>query len=381
MATSAYVHIPFCRRRCGYCNFSLVADRDYLVDRFLNALATEIERLDASYELATLYLGGGTPSHLSGPQLRRLREIIARRFQLHPAVEFTAECNPEDMGQAKVDALAEIGVNRISMGVQSFQADKLKLLEREHDPHSVASAVRRCRAAFASLSLDLIFALENETLADWRDDLEQAIQLSPEHISAYELTYEKGTAFWIRRARGELQESVDDLKAEMYELAIDVLVRAGWEHYEVSSFAKDGHRSRHNRVYWQGTDYFAFGPSASSYLKGVRATNHRSTTTYLKRLEAGESPIGDKECLSLRGRAIEHLVIGLRMREGIDVAEFKRQNKWDPLDLIASVGQELKSLELIETTATRIRLTHKGLMVYDWVATRLLSDEYLLGSH
>ena len=316
---SAYIHVPFCRHRCGYCNFSLVAGRDHLVERFLDALEIEIQLLPDLVELDTLFYGGGTPSHLSRKQLDRLRQIVAQRFTLAGDAEVSAECNPNDIDQEKIDALLRLGVNRISLGVQSLNPDKLNRLERDHSASDVAAAVELAKANVTSVSMDLIFAAPQETLLQWQTDLAAALALHPDHLSTYELTYEKGTQFWNRLQRGGLEVSGEDLRADMYEHSRQQLEQAGWEHYELSSFCKPGHQCRHNQSYWNGNDYFAFGPGASRFVNGTRSTNHQSTLTYMKRLEAGQNPTAQTEQLTGVAAARERLVVGMRMLKGVNV--------------------------------------------------------------
>lgn len=254
---SAYIHIPFCRHRCGYCNFTLVADRDYLVDRFLDAIEQEIGWLEERFELDTLFLGGGTPSHLSPANLSRLRAIVDSRFTLDPNAEVSAECNPNDLSKEKSHALADFGINRVSLGVQSLNMEKLQRLERDHDGEDVCAAVNQAQRFADSVSLDLIFAVHGESLGDWQRDVQAALALAPDHLSTYELTYEKGTQFWNRRSRGELSLADEDLRADMYMAAADMIEQAGLEAYEISSFAKPGHLCRHNESYWTGLPFFA----------------------------------------------------------------------------------------------------------------------------
>ena len=217
---SLYVHVPFCRHRCGYCNFSLVAGRDYLVERFLKALETEIGWLEKSWTIDTLFLGGGTPSHLKEPDFLRLFEAIESRFSFSAGAEITAECNPSDISADKVEMFSRCGINRISLGVQSLDAGKLKRLERDHDARQVEAAVDLIRQRIDNLSMDLIFATPEETMELWQHDVEAALKLRPDHLSTYELTYEKGTQFWNRMNRSELVQADEDLCASMYELSL-----------------------------------------------------------------------------------------------------------------------------------------------------------------
>ncbi len=370
---SAYIHIPFCRRRCGYCNFALVADRDYLVDRFLDALETEIGWLDRRYELETLFLGGGTPSHLTVNQLKRLKQIVNSRFDIALGAEVTSECNPNDLNAEKAEALASFGINRISLGIQSMHPAKLERLERTHQPADVIEAIKVARQFAKSVSIDLIFATPGETLSEWQADLETAMAMEPDHLSTYELTYEKGTSFWSRLTRGSLTEASEDLKADMYESTIRQVRAASYTQYEVSSFAKPGHSCRHNENYWTGEPYFAFGPGASSYLNGVRTTNHQGLLQYLKSVEAGSPPTAVSEKLSPLDSAKELLTIGLRRVAGVDEADFHQRTGFTVDELLQNVAASWIQEGLLCRNGNRWQLTDRGRMVCDALATRILT--------
>lgn len=371
---SAYIHIPFCRHRCGYCNFSLVAGRDYLVDRFLSALEREISGLPSSYQLQTLFLGGGTPSHLTPGQLQELRRIVLTRFEFAATAEVSAECNPNDLTEEKAEALATFGVNRVSLGVQSLNPQKLFRLDRDHSPEEVTQAVKLSRQFAHSVSLDLIFAAPEETPEDWQQELNRALGLKPDHISTYELTYEKGTRFWNHRLHQRLDEAEEDLRAEMYRLAIETLELAGLAQYEISSFAKPGHRCQHNEVYWTGASYFAFGPGASRYIAGFRQTNHQSTLHYLKSIERGESPVAVSEKLAPRDSAKERLAIGLRRVAGIRSSEFFQQTGFKIQELMGRNWNDWLQQGLLIRENDRVALSRQGRFLADGIATRILSD-------
>src|SRR5262245_30706785 len=333
---AAYVHIPFCRHRCGYCNFTLVANRNDLVDDYLRSIDTELRWLATPHVVDTLYFGGGTPTFLTPEQLRRLAEVALHWFPLADDAEWTVEANPADANSAMADMLGELGATRVSLGSQSFRDKKLQLLERDHRADDIARAVALIRERGIRVGLDLIFAVPGDTLDQWREELDAAIGLEPEHVSTYGLTFERGTAFWSRRLRGELVEVDEELQRDMYALAIDRLTAAGFEHYEVSNFARPGYRSRHNETYWRGDGYFAAGPGAARYVGGVRETNHRSTTTYLRRVLAGDSPVAERESLSPEARARELLVFGLRRIEGVSRAWFVERSGHEIEELIAA---------------------------------------------
>ncbi len=395
--TSAYIHVPFCRHRCGYCNFTLVAGRDDLIEDYLRALAIELSWLEVPRPVETLFLGGGTPTHLPPQQLERLLAMATKWFPAsrragqagsasadppewtpvcggsalaeasltHPTFEFSIEANPIDLDEERTRVLAAGGVTRVSLGVQSFNDRKLAVLERDHRRPQIERAIAAARSFGQSVSLDLIFAAPGETEVGWRRDLESAIALAPDHVSTYGLTFEKGTSFWSRKLHGNLTPAADDLEAQMYELAIDTLTSAGYEHYEVSNFAKPGHKCRHNEVYWTGGSYYAAGPGASRHIAGRRDTNHKSTTTYLRRVLARQSPVAESEELSAEDRARERLVFGLRRLEGISLADFSRDTGFDVDTLGGPPLARFVEQGLFDRSATHLRLTRKGLLVSD----------------
>jgi putative oxygen-independent coproporphyrinogen III oxidase len=362
---AAYVHVPFCRHRCGYCNFTLVAGRDDLVDDYLRAIELELRTLENPREVDTLFFGGGTPTHLAPAALERLLKSVRRWFPLAAAGEFSVEANPADVTDEKTGLLAHAGVNRLSLGGQSFDAAKLKLLERDHDAARLRRAFQLAKTRIPSVSLDLIFGTPGETLETWRGDLAAALALGPDHVSTYGLTFERGTPFWSRLQSGDLKRLDEETERALYALAIDTLSAAGLEHYEISNFARAGHRCRHNEVYWSGEPYFAVGPGAARYENGRRETNHRSTTTWLARVLAGQSPVAESETLEPEDRAREHLVFALRRIEGIERGPFAERTGFD---VDALVGESLKrfvALGLLEDDGRRIKLSREGLFVSD----------------
>jgi oxygen-independent coproporphyrinogen-3 oxidase len=369
---SAYVHVPFCRHRCGYCNFTLVAGRRDLVGSYLRAIELELSRLNVPREVDTLYFGGGTPTYLSPDELRRLGHAALAWHPLKGGYEWTVEANPADVDEPMVATLSELGVTRLSLGGQSFLEDKLRLLERDHRGNDVVRAVELGRGAGMQIALDLVFAAPGETLDQWYDDLEAAIALGPNHISTYGLTFERGTVFWSRRLRGELTATDEGLERDMYAAAIDRLARAEFEHYEVSNFARPGCRSRHNQAYWSGAGYYAAGPGAARYVGGVRETNHRSTTTYLKRVLSGLSPVAEREQLEPIARARELLVFGLRRIEGVSLREFAEQTGFEVDELVSGPKAKFIALALLVEEGDRLRLTREGLYVSDAIWPELL---------
>ena len=362
---SAYIHVPFCRHHCGYCNFTLVAGRDDLIAAYLEATSKELSWLEKPHEVDTLFFGGGTPTHLPPAELKQLLDLAKHWFPIAPGYELSVEANPIDLDDARCEVLASAGVSRISLGIQSFRAEKLHVLERDHRQPKILAAYEAARKFAQSVSLDLIFAAPGETLLQWEQDLKAAISLQPDHISTYGLTFERGTSFWGRRNRGELAQAEEDAEGQMYELAIDLLTAAGFEHYEVSNFARLGHRCRHNEAYWTGLPFFAAGPGAARYVDGRREMNHRSTTTYIQRVLAGQSPVAESETLAPEDHARERLVFALRRLQGISLSEFERETGYSVESLVKSPLEKFLAQGLFAHTADNLRLTRRGLLVSD----------------
>lgn len=368
---SAYVHVPFCRHRCGYCNFSVVAGRDDSIDRYLAAIDRELDQLQRPL-IETLFLGGGTPTHLPIPALGRLLETVSERFQLAPDCEFTIEANPEDLDESKLTLLVDHGVNRISLGVQSFDDDKLLVLERGHRGDQAQRIIEQTAAAIENVSIDLIFSAPGETLDGWISDVQTALKLPIRHLSAYALTFEKGTPFWNRRLHGELNDNDESLEVEMYTVVRERTAAAGCVQYEVSNFAMDGFRCRHNMSYWHGDGWYAAGPGAARFVGGRREVNHRSTSNYLHRMEQGRSPTAESEAISVEQFARERAAFGVRLLEGIDLKEFERATGIELQRLSGPAIQRCEEEGLIEQAEGRIRLTERGILFADTVASRFL---------
>ncbi len=362
---AAYVHVPFCRHRCGYCDFALVAGRDDLIDRYFAAIARELERVQAPLDVDTLYLGGGTPSHLGPDGLRRLFDLLSVRLRPVASAEVSLEANPSDVTEPFAAAARACGVTRVSLGAQSLDAATLRALDRDHDPDDVRRAVAVLRERGFAVSVDLMTAAPGQTLAAVERDLDAVVALGVEHASVYCLTWEKGTAFESLRRRGALQRADDDLERAMLEATIDRLEAAGFEHYEVSNFAWPGFRCRHNEAYWDCRPWEAFGPGAARFDGRTRITNHRSTTTWMSRVLAGVDHGGDVDAMSAEEAARERIVVGLRRRDGIDREAFRAASVSD-LDALAgaAIGRWVER-GLATDDGRRIRLTREGLLVSD----------------
>jgi oxygen-independent coproporphyrinogen-3 oxidase len=305
--------------------------------------------------------------------------LIQTRLRLDPAAEVTLEANPSDVSPEWIAAAVEFGATRVSLGAQSFRSEKLRQLERDHDAATIRQAVEQLKHSRLIVSIDLIFAAPNELPEQWKDDLRSALELPIDHLSTYELTYEKGTRFWNERHAGRLEEQDEDQRSELYRLTLEMLAEAGWEHYEVSSFARNGVRCRHNLVYWSGRPYLAFGAGASRFLGGTRSTNHFSTMRYLKLVEAGQDPTAELTQLPKEELARELLAIGLRQVQGLRESGFLETTG---VDFETAAGPQLAELiawglvELSDEGHERVlRLTARGLFLYDAIASRIATSD------
>jgi oxygen-independent coproporphyrinogen-3 oxidase len=369
---AAYVHVPFCAHHCGYCDFTVATGHDHLIDLYVEALTAELASLGEPQPAQTVFMGGGTPTHLNARQLERLLAAIRRWLSLGVDHEFSVEANPGSLDTDKVQVLAEYGVNRISLGAQSFQPHLLRTLERNHDPADVARAIALVRDRMARVSLDLIFGVPGQTMAEWDADLRQALALEPDHLSTYGLTFEKGTRLWKQRQRGEVQSLAEEAELALYQHTMDVLTGAGFEHYEISSFARPGGRCRHNQVYWANHAYFGFGVGAARYVRGCREVNTRDLQGYLRRALADEPAAFQSETLAPEERARETIGLNLRRAEGIHRPSFRHQTGFD---LDALVGPSLTrhtALGLLVDDGGSVRLTRAGKCVADTVLEDLM---------
>ena len=370
--TSAYVHIPFCAHHCGYCDFAVAVGKDHLRDAYLEALAKELAHLSEPQPVQTLFFGGGTPSQLSVAQLDTLVDTVLHWLPLQEDHEFAVEANPNSVDGDKVRVLADHGVNRLSLGVQSFQPNVLRVLERDHQPDEVTRAVDAVRRRIANISLDLIFGVPGQTVAQWEQDLRQALTFGPTHIATYGLTYEKGTRLWQQQQGGQVLRLGEDDELAMYTLAMDVLADAGFEHYEISNFARPGFRCRHNQVYWANHAHFGFGVGAASYVHGERRHNVRSTEGYIQRALAGRPTHFQSETLAPRARALETVATQLRRADGIERRSFAEQTGFDIDALVGAAIWRHIDIGLIADDGRRVRLTRQGMCVADALVTDIL---------
>ncbi|MBC7441148.1 MAG: coproporphyrinogen III oxidase [Ramlibacter sp.] len=376
-----YLHVPFCRVRCGYCDFNTYTAtelRGASQNDYAGQAISEVEAagriLDESgvpaRPAATVFFGGGTPTLLPADDLVRMLQSVRSTWGLAPGAEVTTEANPDSVDAAYLGSLADAGFTRVSFGMQSAVPRVLATLERTHDPERVPLVVQWAREAGLDVSLDLIYGTPGETLADWRTSLEHAIIQAPTHISAYSLIVEEGTKLARQIKRGELVPVDEDVQAEFYELADELLAAAGFGWYEVSNWATDdAHRSRHNLAYWRSQDWWGVGPGAHSHIGGVRWWNVKHPSAYADRIRAGDSPAAGRETLDAATREVERVLLLTRIREGILIDSLTPLGRREVAGLIAD--------ELIDARAAlsgTVELTLRGRLLADAVVRRLLTD-------
>jgi oxygen-independent coproporphyrinogen-3 oxidase len=339
-----YLHVPFCARRCSYCDFSIAIRRDVPVGAYVAAVRTELAlRLAGSGRptLDTVYLGGGTPSRLGADGIAALLRVVREVADIAPGAELTLEANPEDISADVVRAWRASGVNRLSIGIQSFDDRVLAWMHRVHDGAAATRAVAAAReGGIDAFSLDLIFAVPDSLERDWGRDLEGVLSLGPQHVSLYGLTIEEGTPLGRWRARGDVTESPEERFELEYLQAHGALAAAGFEHYEVSNYALPSHRARHNSAYWRGVPYLAAGPSAHWFDGSARHWNLRAYTEWQRTLVAGVLPEGGSETLTVENRVAETVYLGLRTRDGLSVSETERRgmDRWVEAGWIEDIG-------------------------------------------
>jgi len=378
--SNLYLHIPFCLAKCSYCDFASYPLPAEWYSPYVEALAGEIQVVGAEWKrpsLDTLYIGGGTPTVLPTALLVRLLETVRRAFRCPSTAEITLEANPGTITQEALIALRQAGVNRLSLGVQSFQPPFLRLLGRIHSAEQATEAIEMARqAGFTNLNLDLIYGLPGQTLPQWQADVETALALQPEHLSLYALTLEPNTPLTDRVSCGELPPPEAELAADMYDWARRRLRQAGYIHYEISNWAhRPDLRSRHNLACWLNRPYAGCGAAAHSWLAGRRRANVQSVRQYIERLHKGESPVAEEECISPELERAETMILGLRLVEGVSRADFRTRFGSDPAELYASIIAESRSLGLLEVTQTLIRLTDRGLLLGNQVFRRFLPED------
>ena len=380
MTFSLYVHIPYCQAKCPYCDFNSYAAATWPEDAYARALLAELRARAAEppfdgARVGTIFFGGGTPSLFQPATIARLLDGVAATCSLADDLEVTLEANPGTVERERLAGFRGAGVKRLSFGIQSFQPALLATLGRVHGADDARAAIRAARAAgFDDLNLDLMFAVPGETRAGWEGDVAEAIRWAPEHVSAYNLTYEPGTPFHTLRSRGTLQPLDDEDELWMYQHARSALAAAGYEQYEISNFARLGHEARHNQSYWRGVDYLGLGAGAHSYAStpgwGRRWSNERIPERYLAAVERGDAT-ASRESLSFENAAAEFMFLGLRERRGVDPAAFAARFGASLDDIHPELATFRADGFLVERDG-RLALSERGLLVADAIFTAFL---------
>lgn len=360
-AKSAYIHIPFCVKICTYCDFNKYFIQNQPVDQYLECLVEEMKQSKAS-DLETLFVGGGTPTALSESQLEYLLQAVNEQFDIKG--EYTFEANPDELTEEKVALLKKYGVNRLSLGVQTFDDTLLKTLGRSHQKSDIYRSIENARRhGIPSISLDLMYHLPGQTMAQFQESLEEALCLDIDHLSSYGLILEPQTQFYNQYRKGKLKMPNEDMGAEMYQYLMDRIKDSALHQYEISNFAKKGHESVHNQVYWKNESYYGFGAGASGYINGVRYTNVNPVNHYIKKIQQHKLPRLTETTPTVKEQIEEEMFLGLRMNQGVNKAQFKKKFNQTIEDVY---GDEILSLEgqnLIEQTDEQIALTDQGRIV------------------
>lgn len=358
-----YVHLPFCPYICPYCDFAKWPHKRSAADEYLRALEAEICRTPPA-PAQTIFYGGGTPNEYDTATIARVTGLLRERFGGDAFREIAIEVNPELVASDDMRAYRDAGIDRVSIGVQSFVPSEIATLGRKHTVEQVARVIGWARdAGVRSVSLDLMFGVPGQTRASWAQSLQRAIELQTDHVSTYGLTIEEGTPYAAWQARDPNAFADDDLEADLYDAAIDVLTAAGFKQYEISNFAKPGHESAHNENYWANGDYVGFGVGAASYRGGVRSTHTRALQTYVKAALGGEAIPGESERLEGPKRAGEAAMLALRTSQGVCLAAFKERYGIDFMQFYATIIPELRDAGLLEVDDAFVRLTRRGRFV------------------
>ena len=373
---SLYVHVPFCVVKCGYCDFnSYVVDDAAVMDRFVRALDLELAAVAQPRVPPSVFVGGGTPTYLDAVRFESLLAVLRTHVELDRVAEVTIEANPESLDRTKAQLAFEAGFRRASVGAQSFDAARLRFLDRAHDAAAVGRAVADLRAAgFENISLDLMFGLPGQTVAEWERDLETALALEPDHLSCYHLTFEPGTRLTRDHRQGRVAANDEDEDKRMFLRTRELLHARGFEAYEVSNFAGRGGPCRHNDHYWLQGDYIGVGPGASSHAGGWRGTNLKAVEAWAQAVERGLPPTGEAETLTRRQRAAEAVWLGVRRTAGVDLVAVARRLGVDPRAAFEGALRRVTAAGLALCTGDSLVLTEEGLPFGDAVGTAFLED-------
>ncbi|WP_195429569.1 radical SAM family heme chaperone HemW [Clostridium sp. D46t1_190503_E9] len=356
-----YIHIPFCKQKCFYCDFPSYASLDHLKDDYVEALCKEIEEKVIDYKIKSIFIGGGTPSYLETNQIYKLLKTISK-LNLTENMEFTMECNPGALEKEKLETMLRGGVNRISMGLQAVQNSLLKDIGRIHSFKQFEENFNLAReVGFKNINVDLMFGLPNQKVDEWKESLEVIAKLNPEHISAYSLIIEEGTAFYKLWERNKLILPSEDEEREMYSITKEILKEHGYEQYEISNYAKSGYECYHNKVYWQCDDYLGVGSASSSFIDGKRIKNIENVKLYIEKINNNESIIEEIIKNSKEDNIEEFIFMGLRMNKGISLNEFKKRFGIDINSIYKDIIEKNINKKLLVLEKDNLRLTDKGI--------------------
>lgn len=372
MELGLYLHLPFCISKCPYCDFnSYQLKEDNQISSYISALYQEITTYSKKLKksnIKTIYLGGGTPTILSGVQIYDILEFCKSKFTIDKDAEITIEANPGTLDGEKIKLLIESGINRLSLGAQSFNNLFLKKLGRIHNTQDIIDSYYLARKeGFNNINIDIMFALPDQTTEDLQITLKKAISLKPDHLSLYNLTIKPGTEYFKKYKKGKLKLPTEDEEFDMYNWAIKFLEESGFEHYEISNFARPYKRSMHNLIYWQNKPYLGIGAGAYSFIKGYRYMNYESPARYTKEMMSGKLPVDNGEKLSLRKRMIETIILGLRTKDGVGYKKFKTRFGVNLNDIFFKQVNKLVNLALLEKGDCKIKLTKKGIFLANTV--------------
>ncbi|MEE4311084.1 MAG: radical SAM family heme chaperone HemW [candidate division KSB1 bacterium] len=373
MAAALYIHIPFCIRKCSYCDFYSVKADDFNITQFLNMLTNEMRLYSENssikdFGFRTLYIGGGTPSVLSSRQIASLLDKLRDSFRLSENAEITIEVNPETVDLNRLTEYRETGINRVSIGVQSFIDDDLRVLKRIHNAATAVKCVELAHlAGFENISLDLMYAIPGQTLERWLRNIDMAVALSPNHVSFYGLTIEDGTLIQKQLRQGRYSGIAEDVEREMYLQGVDKLGKSNIRRYEVSNAALPGYECIHNAMYWDGSPYLGLGPSAHSFWNNQRQWNTSSIDTYCTVLQKSKLPVQNRETLSIEQQIMESIMLGLRREAGVDMDAFRRRFNIDFAEHCRNTIELLMAYEepLIHIDGHQLKLTPRGFVLYD----------------
>lgn len=381
MAKGVYLHIPFCHQICNYCDFNKVFFKNQPVDEYIEAVGKELEMLLERYpndfqQVKTIFVGGGTPTALTPAQINRLLDLIKLYIPFDHLVEFTTEANPDELTEEKLEVLKQGGVNRLSLGVQSFHEQLLKQLGRTHSIKDVYKTIDDAkRIGFENISIDLMYGLPGQTMDVWEDTLNQALSLDLPHYSAYSLIVEPKTVFYIQYMKGKLQLPPEELEADMYGLLMEKMESRGRIQYEISNFAQQGFYSRHNKLYWDNEEYVGIGAGAHGYLNGIRYSNIAPINKYIQAVREKSLPILHEHLVTNEEKMEEEMFLGLRKNEGVSYVEFEKKTGAAMKEKYGDIIQRLTNQGLLMEEDFRVKLTKKGRFVGNEVFQQFLIGE------